>query len=754
MNPQASNAVTAANVDLSNCDRELVQYSGAVQPHCVLATVSETDWRIVQLSTNVQELSGRRAEDLCGRNLEELLGVDQVRQVKARIEREVLTGVPVHVIHAEIGHRQVHVFAHRIDQVLVLEIEPANSDQPVLDIYSRVRAAISRLQTTNSLQAFFEDAVAEIRELTGFDRVMAYQFLADGSGRVTAESAAPGLESYLGLHYPASDIPQPARRLFALTWLRHLPNVDYEPVPLVPAANRMTGGPLDLSYVGGRHVSVMYSKYLQNMGVKATMVMTLLKNGQLWGLVSCMNHSRPMFVPYETRMACEFLAHMVSLLMAAKQDAENYEQRLHSGKAIDLLIEAVARSGSLQVGLTSREFNLANVIECGGAALLTGDTVALIGTAPTKDAIRELGRWLSAREEQLVATDALSREFAPAASYQDVASGLLATRLSRTASDFLMWFRPEIAVSVNWAGDPRKPVEVEVLDMETRLQPRTSFALWKEEVHGRSSPWQEWEVEVVRGFRHALMEVIIERAKELERLNRELEKSNLELDSFAYVASHDLKEPLRGIHNYSALLHRSASERLSDAEKSRLETVLHLTQRMDDLIESLLQYSRVGRTELALQPVDLNGVVRSVLDLLHSRLETAKARVQLMRMPTVSCDRVRVREVFHNLILNAVKYNDSREKLVEVGYASASTPVFYVRDNGIGIEPEHLEDIFQIFKRLHARDEYGGGTGAGLTIARRTVERHGGRMWVESDPGHGSTFYFTLSPSAQLEARA
>jgi len=222
-----------------------------------------------------------------------------------------------------------------------------------------------------------------------------------------------------------------------------------------------------------------------------------------------------------------------------------------------------------------------------------------------------------------------------------------------------------------------------------------------------------------------------------------LEQSNIELDSFSYVASHDLKEPLRGIHNYSVMLQKSADARLTDVEKSRLQTVLKLTLRMDDLIETLLQYSRVGRIDMALRPVDLSDVVRDALDVLHPRIEETGATIQVAAMPTVTCDRIRVREVFYNLILNALKYNDRDDKRVEVGFVEASR-TFYVRDNGIGIDPEHFQDIFGIFKRLHGRDEYGGGTGAGLTIARRVVERHGGRMWVESTPWVGSKFCFTL----------
>ena len=758
MNPSSRGAgpegvVTAENVDLSNCDRELIQYSGAVQPHTALIAVLEPELKVVQLSANTPELIGFAPDDLLDRPLADLLGAAQMEQLRRRLARETLVNVPpVHVLRAEISGKHFHVFAHRIDPLLLLEWEAIHSELPAVDLYSQVPTTIARLQTAPTLQSFFEEAVREISEITGFDRVMAYEFLPDGSGRVTAEVVSPGLEPYLGLHYPASDIPQPARRLFSLTWLRHLPNVDYTPAPLIPAANPITHGPLDLSYVAGRHVSVMYSQYLQNMGVKATMVMTLLKNGQLWGLISCMNHAAPMHVPYESRMACEFLAHMVSLLMAAKQDVETYEQRLRTDATLDHLIEQVARAKDIGKGLMCGNPNLLAAVPAGGAALLSGGRVVSAGITPPETQIRELGGWLSSREEAVFATDRLGELYEPGTAFRTTGSGVLAARLARSSSEFVMWFRPELAETVHWAGDPHKPVEISRTDMETRLSPRTSFAIWKEDVRGRSAPWQDYEVEAARSFRHALMEIVIERAAELERINRELEKSNEELDSFAYVASHDLKEPLRGIHNYSAMLRRSAGEKLSDEETARLETVLRLTQRMDDLIEGLLQYARVGRTEFSLQSVDLNDVVRASLDLLRLRIDQPGVEIAAATLPSVTGDGIRLREVFCNLIANALKYNDNPEKRVEIGYRDGSPPVFHVRDNGIGITPEHLEDIFQIFRRLHSRDEYGGGTGAGLTIARRTVERHGGRMWVESTPGKGSTFYFTLMAAATSAA--
>lgn len=237
--------------------------------------------------------------------------------------------------------------------------------------------------------------------------------------------------------------------------------------------------------------------------------------------------------------------------------------------------------------------------------------------------------------------------------------------------------------------------------------------------------------------------------EELARRNAELAQSNKELDDFAYVASHDLKEPLRGIHNYSSFLLEDYGDRLDQEGRFKLETLTRLTRRMEALIDSLLHFSRVGRLELELEAVDLNETVAGVVDSLAVTLAESGAEVRVPRpLPTVRCDRVRVGEVFGNLISNAVKYNDQPGKWVEVGaldgQPGGAPPVLYVRDNGIGIPDKHQDAIFRIFKRLHGRDQFGGGTGAGLTIVKKIVERHGGRIWLESAPGRGSTFYFTL----------
>jgi light-regulated signal transduction histidine kinase (bacteriophytochrome) len=232
----------------------------------------------------------------------------------------------------------------------------------------------------------------------------------------------------------------------------------------------------------------------------------------------------------------------------------------------------------------------------------------------------------------------------------------------------------------------------------------------------------------------------------VQRVLCELERSNRELDDFAYIASHDLKEPLRGIHNYAGFLLEDYGNRLDEEGRRYLETLQRLSRRMENLVDTLLHYSRLGRTDLNRETCDLNGVLAEALDSLGNLARTPGVEVQVVKpLPSIACNRVMACELLHNLIVNAVKYNESPIKKIEIGFVqNHRETVLYVRDNGIGIPEKHQELIFRIFKRLHGRDKYGGGTGAGLTIVKKIVERHGGRVWVESTPGEGSTFYFTL----------
>lgn len=329
--------------------------------------------------------------------------------------------------------------------------------------------------------------------------------------------------------------------------------------------------------------------------------------------------------------------------------------------------------------------------------------------------------------------------------------------------------------------DDRAAAEAEVsklagggvtIDFEVRIRCRDGSYKWLEwaaipQVErqvmfavGRDVTDRRRDEQQLREFNEMLEQRVSERTAALAReseerrlLNAALLRSNQDLDEFAYIASHDLKEPLRGIGNYATFLLEDYAGRLDDDGRTKLETLVRLSGRMTDLLDGLLQFSRLGRGELAVGLVDLNDVLSQVLDSLQMLVEEQDVVVRVPApLPVVRADRVRVGEVFRNLITNAVKYNDKEQKWVEIGFQGPTKQgdviVFHVRDNGIGIHPRHQDGVFRMFKRLHARDRFGGGTGVGLTIAKKIVERHGGRIWIASEVGAGTTFFFTLAGEA------
>ncbi len=744
-------------VDLTNCDREPIHIPGSIQPHGLLIALQEPEMVIVQTSVNTALHIGIEPNELLGQPWQCLLEPADIAHITSDVLDKQLDMTPHYLPAMQIGtlHKSFEAILHRHQGVLILELE-ASSDQPSqipLETVAALKSILSQLHGAASVEEFCRIAAQQVRRFIGFDRVMVYKFLEDDSGRVIAEDKRADLEPFLGLHYPASDIPKQARALYVRSWLRFKTDNEAVPVPLTPVINPITQAPLDMSYAVLRSMSPIHTEYLRNMGVQATMSISIIRDNRLWGLVAC-HHYTPRYVSQAARMASELLAHMLSLQVAAKEDSENHEYRTRLNTTLATLIEAMAGEEEFIHVLLHKETNFLHWLDADGVAIAIDEQIYRLGSTPEESQIRPLLTWMDDQmkptgliEGEIFATQHLSSHYPAALSFQKLGAGLLAVRLARYRTNYILWFRGEVAQEVHWAGNPNKPVTVG--EFGERLTPRKSFDLWIETVQGRSRPWQPHEIEAVRALRRSILEIILRRVEALAKLNAELERSNLELDSFAYVASHDLKEPLRGIHNYSHFLLEDYAEKFEEAGVEKLKTITRLTQRMDALLDSLLYYSRIGRQELALRQVDLQEVVDETLEMLQLRLKESQAHVRLPRpLPSQQADAVRVSEIFSNLISNAIKYNINSEKWVEIGYLDSATPatprVYYVRDNGIGIPVEHQENIFRIFKRLHNRDEYGGGVGAGLTIVKKIIERHGGKIWLESVFGTGTTFYFTL----------
>jgi light-regulated signal transduction histidine kinase (bacteriophytochrome) len=760
-------SVKRHGVTITNCDSEPIQTPGCIQAHGALLVLRPTDLTILQASENTGRLLGRRPEELLGQPASAVIGIQGQARLRETLAREPCDRNPLYVftLPPRGDTTSLDMTVHTIDEVAVVDFEAIGRGdaRPETDYYALVKKTVGRLQRAPTLQQFCDMVTEEVRALTGLDRVMVYKFHADGHGEVFAESKRDDLPPWLGLHYPADDIPKPARDIFTKIWLRPLPDVAGDLAELVPLVNPDTGKPLEMTYCALRGASVMYTEYLQNMRVTASLTMAIRQGEELWGMIACHHYSGPYHVSYLLRAACEFLAQVVSLQHKSAEDRENFLYRLKLDNVHHQLVAVAAQEGGL-AAMTDGTPTLLDGMDAGGAALYHRDRWWRVGATPTEAQLDALGDWLASRSEFFAgarthyATDCLVREYPPGAAFADVASGLLAVPLSRNGRNLMLWFRPETIRTVRWGGNPHDKPTV-TGPHGPRLTPRASFELFQESVRERSLPWKTVELEAAARLRLLVMELVVSRAEQLAILNSELARTNEELDAFAYVAGHDLKEPLRGIHKYAhQLLEEQAV--VDEEHRKKLDGLMRLTLRMDGLLDSLLQFSRVGRETLAFEEVDLNEVLAEAIEMVGSRTVDGRSEVTVPRLlPAVDCDRVRCREILVNLLSNALKYNDKLKKHVEIGYIGPDEEhprpgcpenldghaIYYVRDNGIGIQPKHFTQVFKMFKRLHGRDEYGGGTGAGLTIVKRLVERHGGRIWVESTPGEGSTFYFTLA---------
>ncbi len=732
-------------VDLTNCDREPIHIPGAIQNLGALIAIDIDSGRVLAASDNCAEVLGLSVSDLLQKRFDaELPACKQIVAQACQLPEGKY--VPRRTVDLPAGPRLISAH-HRGGRCLVevLQAEP-DSDIKASDLVGRLFVEMEG----KSLEEIYDCVVETIQDFTGFDRVMLYQFLEGGHGSVIAEARRDEQEPFLGLHYPATDIPAPARRLYELNRIRLIADVNAPTIDMVAVAGIE---PIDMSFAALRAISPIHVEYLKNMGVQASMSISVMQGEKLWGLIAC-HHNSAKPVSAEMRDACELAGSLLSTYLMSRMEQAKLERKVEVNQAIAENLAAMGRSAEITSGLERSAKWLCSLFDACGMVWQSGTHNFFWGELPNQEAITELHQALAVRPDQAITyTDQISGWLSSAATYADRCAGLLAIRLGRREGGVFLFFRPPYSDTITWAGDPSKSVTNE----EGRLTPRKSFGAFQQRVEGKSRPWTQLDREVAETLAAGMKTIFVEQAEQVRKVNDELRTLNADLDAFAYAASHDLKEPLRGINHFAFLLQQA--EEVGDETYVRgLDGLKRLTSRMEELLDGLLRFSRAGRSELRIEKFALAETVDQMKDVLFGGLPPSDVEIVVRHGGPVTGDFACVREILGNLVSNAIKYNESETKRVEIGIepasgtplASASNPsdqVIYVRDNGIGIDPSFYTQIFEIFRRLHDRDAYGGGSGAGLTIVRRMVERHGGSIVAEST-GLGTTFYFTLGQTS------
>ncbi|GAA4295246.1 GAF domain-containing protein [Nibribacter koreensis] len=500
------------NYDSEFCGSIPLHLVNLIQPHGVLLTLSTQDLRVVQASENVPHLLGLALEDVLGQPLANFLPAPQIEDVLVKIqESSHQEKIPFTLTFTRQGEPiQFTALAHLKDTYILLELEenPAAAAQDsFMALYQQIKYITSLLKQATTTQTVSQISVEELKKLTGFDRVLMYQFDPQWNGIVIAQARELDMDDYMGLRFPASDVPKQARDLYLSNPYRLIPARDYTPARLIPVINPLISRFTDLSDCNLRSVAGVHLEYLVNLKVQASMSLPIIIDDKLWGLISC-HHKLPKNPSYELRSAMELLSGIISAQIAAREKEKNMELRAQLRDIHAQLLEQLYTSPTFADGLVKEKDPLLKLLNITGAAVLYEGSVWTSGLVPPHPSIKELVYWLKRnKSDKTYATDTLPSQYVRSQEFKDLASGLIVLPINAEEGEYILGFRPEVIQTISWGGNPNQAIQMEADGK--RYHPRNSFASYQETVKHTSLPWLPEELEAAENLRSAVLEKII-----------------------------------------------------------------------------------------------------------------------------------------------------------------------------------------------------------------------------------------------------
>ncbi|MCJ8166279.1 ATP-binding protein [Pontibacter sp. E15-1] len=736
------------HVDTTNCDTEPIHLIGRIQPHGFLLIFHPETLQVEQASQNIGQYLPALTEEVLGKPITALCQGDEA----AALEHQLTLARKASPQLLQFHGKQFFGFLHASGKSMVLECEPLTmvTGQQSLDhslAFGHFQAELNALQ---SLSSQADLLVSFVQRILDYDRVMLYVFDQDWHGEVIAEKKVAEVRSYLHHHFPASDIPEPARALLTQKHIRQIPDVLAGSVEIVPYLNPNTGSPSGILQSELRNPSELHLEYLQNMGVHATLSFSIMVNNKLWGLVAG-HHGKPRFTSYWSRLLCHLAALAFSNAVVASRERRDLQTLETLKRKEALLIRQVDACSDLFAGLLNQEEKVLHLTEGQGVAIYYNNTYASLGQTPDQENVMEIIDWLSQHNtESVFHTRELSRHMPAAASYSHTASGLLALAISPFNKEYVLFFKPEIMEKRVWAGNPDKPAA----SSDLRVHPRQSFNQWEEIIKGKSLPWSLNDVDIAQILLKDISGLLYRnQANLLKDLNHELEASadelrtkNSRLEDFAHIITHNLRSPMSNIQGLYNLYKEDPSHETGTVVIGKMHQMIqNMSGTLKDLntILSMAIEQNLPQTKLQVRQL-----IDKQLQNLHTSILTSQATIETdLQVNELMTFKVYFESILHNLLSNALKYrSDDRAPHIRIStWREGGQFCLAVRDNGLGMDLQKVGNrVFGLYNTFHRNRD---SKGLGLYLTKMHLEALGGHIEVESAPNKGTTFTVRLKDS-------
>lgn len=734
-------------VNLTNCEQEPIHIPGSIQPHGFLLGLKHEDYSIDFCSANTVSYTGKPHTEYLGKTFDAAFGNESLLLLESFIQQ---TGpLPTSLFPMQIAGKSFLCTVHRSGDHFIFEAEPGADAEKLPDIYGQTRQFLYYMEESSGLQALCQRVAENTRAITGYDRVMIYRFDAEYNGEVFAESRNEELEPFLGLHYPHTDIPPQARQLYLKNLVRLIADIGYQPVPIFTIDDR-AGKNLDLSLSVLRSVSPIHVQYLQNMGVGATLTISLIHKGDLWGLIACHHYSAKNLLP-EVKIAAQLQGHFITSQIDTRQLNEEYEIAKKCNLAFERMISTHPVTDYESFKNIVADPLVLEICNATGIAIRIGHDTFVGGQVPDAEDLEKIIRHFSENGKATSDYSSQIKKHIPDLKGDEIA-GVLYHSFHQDGDDGIFWFRNESVSEMNWAGDPSKAIVKDA----NGLSPRNSFKLWTEIVKGRSIEWKQAELTSATQYANSLEKqynllIISEEERKYRELAELLRQTNAELENINWISTHDLQEPLRKIQLFASLLLDSGNEGSQELNLPVIQKINNSANRMEILLKDILKYTKVKNTHEALKEVSLTNLMKELLPEMEESLEQKNATIEVGELPTVRAIPFLQKQVFTNLMYNSLKFAaKDRNPHIKIGYGGIQDfpgqpsdrqyHMVHYSDNGIGFDQKYADSIFNVFTRLHSYQEYEG-SGIGLALCKKIMQTQHGFITAAGTPGEGAHFY-------------